>query len=268
MNDDFAHRIFEPNRRRLTDLARGLLGTPQDAEDIVQDAYLRAHASVPPGLVTAQAWLRTVVRNLAIDQLRRQRLERDRRSHMPDGGVADGAPESVAPSAESAAARSQQCAAALRLIAHTLSPLEAAAVLLHEVFEADYADIAGSAGKSEAACRQLVRRARRKLRDGLPQAERGRPRGDAQLAGMLVTLYSRAIENRDPQLLHALLGAPVVMASAAPARAAIEAPCAPRSRVALAQVDGRFAVVLMLDGKVLCALLVGVLSNPELELPA
>ena len=266
MNDDFAHRIFQPNRRRLVDLARSLLGTPHDAEDIVQDAYLRAHAGVPPGLVSVQAWLRTVVRHLAIDQLRRQRLARDRRSRMPDDGAADGDRESVAPSAESTAARSQESAAALRLLADTLSPREAAAVLLREVFEADYAEIADSAGKSEAACRQLVRRARRKLRDGLPPPERGRHRDDAQLSGMLFTLYSRAIETRDPQLLHALLGAPVVLASAAPVGAKVEASCAPRSQVALAQVGGRFAVVLMLDGKVLCTLPVGVLSDPELEL--
>lgn len=267
MNDDFAHRIFQPSRRRLIELARGLLGTPHDAEDIVQDAYLRAHAGVPPGLVSAQAWLRTVVRHLAIDQLRHQRLARDWRSRMPDDGAADGDPESVAPSAESTAARSQESAAALRLIVDTLSPLEAAAVLLREVFEADYAEIADSAGKTETACRQLVHRARRKLQGDLPRPVRGRQRDDAEPSGMLFRLCMHAIESRNPQALHALLGAPVVTASAAPVRG-IEAPCAPRSHVTLAQVGGRFALVLMLDGKVLCALPVGVLSEREFELPA
>src|SRR5256885_10300828 len=75
MDDDFALHHFHPMRRRLVELARALLGTSADAEDTVQDAWLRVHDGVPANLVSVEAWLATVVRHLAVDRLRRRRLE-------------------------------------------------------------------------------------------------------------------------------------------------------------------------------------------------
>jgi RNA polymerase sigma-70 factor (ECF subfamily) len=255
MNDDFALRQFHPMRRRLIELARALLGTSAEAEDTVQDAWLRVHAGVPPGLVSVEAWLATVVRHLAVDRLRRRRLEQA----WQHAETAQTDPERhVAASAERLAAQRLDAAAALRRIADVLSPPEAAALLLHELFDVDFAAIAASAGKGEAACRQLVHRAWRKVRGG---TRRRRDAGDAEA---LFRVCMLAVQARDARVLHAVLARPLVTARAltrpVPQRAA-----SPRTECTLAQVGGRHALVLMLDGVVLCALPVGVVGEGEHE---
>lgn len=232
---------FEPNRRRLLDFARGLLGTQADAEDCVQDAWLRACAGRPTGLASADAWMHTVVRHLAFDRLRRLKLERE-------WLAASQAEPQPAPSAEQQAAQAQELSLALRRLVRVLSPAEAAAWLLREVFDADHAEIARSAGRSEVASRQWLRRAGEKLRRGLDRDDEG--------VDALLRTFVQSIAMRDPQVLHALLRQPAVQASAAPAVAA--AGDAPRTRCTMAQVGGRYALVLELDGQVLCTLPVGV----------
>ena len=256
MDDDFARRSFEHRRRHLLDLARGLLGTQVDAEDVVQDAWLRVHAGLPPGLASTEAWLSTVVRHLAIDRLRRRRLEREWQAQAAHEAHA------VAPSAEDQAAAALDSARALRLLTGTLSPLEAAAVLLREVFDADYADIARSARRSDAACRQLVHRALQRLRAA--EASARREHDDAHDA--LFALCWQAIGSRSPAALHALLAKAPATASAPMPVPAIATPTA-AAHCTVAQVQGRFAVVLVLDGKVLCALPVGPLGNSTRESP-
>jgi len=206
MNDDFALLHFHPMRRRLFELARSLLGTSADAEDAVQDAWLRVHGGVPSGLKSAEAWLMTVVRHLAIDQLRRRRLDRAWRD---EAGPLDGiAPQATAPSAESMASHRLDGAAALRRITDALAPGEAAALLLHEVFDVDYAAIARSAGRTEAACRQMVRRAWRKVKKAPPE------RRNELDAETLFKLCWLAMQTHDAGVLHAVLMQPVVTALA------------------------------------------------------
>src|SRR5690349_5321494 len=129
MNDDFARHHFHPMRRRLVELARALLGTSADAEDTVQDAWLRVHDGVPANLVSIEAWLATVVRHLAVDRLRRRRLEQAWQHAAARDALAG--PQS-APSAEQLVDARREAAAALRRMARVLSPHEAAALLLHE----------------------------------------------------------------------------------------------------------------------------------------
>jgi len=120
--------IVPSERGRLLDLARSLLGTQAEAEDAVQDAYLRAVDSAPAALASPQAWLSTVVRHIAIDRLRRRRLEAQwMEAERP------GADTRTAPSAEDDASRRMERDHALRFLADTLSPAEAAIVLLRDV---------------------------------------------------------------------------------------------------------------------------------------
>lgn len=149
------------DHRQLLRAATRLLG-PAEAEDAVQDAYVRALEGRPGELNSTQAWLLTVVRNLAIDRLRR-------RSWMPQWLEATGATdaEQASPSAEADAALAQEAAHALRRLAAHLTPEDGAAVLLHEVFEATHADIAEASSRSEAASRQQLRRALLRLRAAL-----------------------------------------------------------------------------------------------------
>jgi RNA polymerase sigma-70 factor (ECF subfamily) len=245
---------FRRRHRRLMDTARSLLGTPAEAEDVVQEAYLRSHQASKQPVESPDAWLLTVVRHLAVDRLRRRRLERE----WLQADLA-AASDAGTPSAEQVAALNAQCETALWQLARRLTPLEAAVLLLRELFELDYAEIARSAGKSEAACRQVVHRALLRVRDRRPAARQGE---DVE---WLWAMCRQAWLTQSPAVLHTLLkSAAPVGASAAgspmPARTG-----APRSRVGLAQVAGRFAVVLELDGQFLCSLPVGPIGDPAQE---
>lgn len=149
-----AHSLEDIDRRRLVRAATRLLG-PVDAEDAVQDAYVRALEANDATLVlnSTQAWLHTVVRNMAIDRLRRRNWIAQWLQEEALGGGANDALR-AAPSAESDAALAEEVAQALRLMAAHLAPEDGAAVLLHEVFEASHTDIAHAAGRSEAGNRQ------------------------------------------------------------------------------------------------------------------
>jgi RNA polymerase sigma factor (sigma-70 family) len=248
MNDS-----FHSHRRRLLDLARSLLGSQADAEDAVQDAWLRAHADMPRELRSAEAWLTTVVKHVAIDRLRRRQLEREVVARAGDLGV-----ELAEPSAEQVAAAGLDGAAALRHLAATLTPVEAAALLLREVFDADYADIAHSAKKGEAACRQIVHRALKRVRSAPPREPRD------ETADALFQICWRAIATCNPAALHAVLASPEVMAVArTPAPICAAGPG--RIRQGIAHVGGRFAVVVVMDGQVLCTLPIGAMVTATMR---
>jgi RNA polymerase sigma-70 factor (ECF subfamily) len=152
---------FEPHRVRLLGLARGWLGNHADAQDAVQDAWLRVQSGVPPTLESDAAWLVSVLRHLCIDRLRRRRIEaREASAEADDAGVR----QPHEPSAEQVATRLLESQAALRRMAGLLAPDDLAAVLLHAVFDYEHRDIARWAGQSEAATRQRVHRALRRTR--------------------------------------------------------------------------------------------------------
>ena len=154
------------DHRQLLRAATRLLG-PAEAEDAVQDAYVRVLESQPGELNSTQAWLLTVVRNLAIDRLRRRNWMQQ---WLETTGAA-GATEQASPSAEADAALTQQAAHALRLLATHLAPEDGAALLLHEVFEVSHGEIAEASGRSEAASRQQLRRALLRLRQAPDAAD-------------------------------------------------------------------------------------------------
>src|SRR5687767_14471343 len=119
---------FEAHRPRLTALARAWLGNRADAEDLVQEAWLRADGRLPEAPGEAEAWLVTVVRHLCSDRLRRQRLEH---RHAAQGDAA----VEHAPSAEQAASLAMEAMSALQRLVRRLQPHDVAAVLLHAVFD-------------------------------------------------------------------------------------------------------------------------------------
>ncbi len=213
--------IVPSERGRLLDLARSLLGTQAEAEDAVQDAYLRAVDSAPAALASPQAWLSTVVRHIAIDRLRRRRLEA-----LWMEAERPGADTRTAPSAEDDASRRMERDHALRFLADTLSPAEAAIVLLRDVFDIDHEVIAAKAGKTEAACRQMVHRALLRLKAQVARGERPKPElpedapDDGETADAVFVLCVRAIEGLSPNPLFAILAAPVVSAAVRAAEAA------------------------------------------------
>jgi RNA polymerase sigma-70 factor (ECF subfamily) len=227
---------MDPHRQRLVSLARRLLTTHADAEDAVQDTILRAFAASASWSAPRSAWLHTVLRNTAIDQLRRKDMEA---SHTDIETPPDASSESLVE------VRSD-CEAALRHLLSRVRPSEAVAILLRDVFEFDYDEIARIVGKSDVACRQLLHRARERAH---------RADSSADAAELHVALCWRAIEARDPAPLMELLQRTVDCAR--PYSGGAVPRYGSRSSTKLVHVNGHYAIALMLDGVVLCIVPVG-----------
>src|ERR1700761_5515317 len=152
-----------PYRRRLLGLAYRMLGSRSDAEDVVQDAYLR-FADGDDGR-NPEPFLVTVVTRLCLDRLKSARAQRE-------VYVGPWLPEPVFDTdglaAEAATELADDLSFALLLALDRLSPQERAAFLLHDVFEVPFSEIAAMIDRSEPACRQLATRARRAVRDERP----------------------------------------------------------------------------------------------------
>jgi RNA polymerase sigma-70 factor, ECF subfamily len=157
---------FAATRARLFAIAYRMLGTRADAEDVLQDAWLRWHQVDRSSLQSAEAWLVTVVTRLAIDRLRAAKTEREAYVGfwLPEPLVAV---DERTP--ESAAELAGELSVAMLWVLERLAPEERAAFLLRQVFDRDYDEIAGLLGKSEAACRQMVHRAQTRVLQEQPR---------------------------------------------------------------------------------------------------
>jgi RNA polymerase sigma-70 factor (ECF subfamily) len=163
--------IFAAHRTRLTDVAYRVLGSLADAEDVVQEAWLRWSAADRSDVDNPQAYLVTVTTRLAIDRLRRVR---SRRESYPGPWLPE--PVSTAPGLVEQVELAETVELALLVVLETLSPLERAAFVLHEAFGLSYAEIGEVIGRTEAATRQLARRARDHVREGRPRYDADRQR--------------------------------------------------------------------------------------------
>ncbi|AMV41657.1 sigma-70 family RNA polymerase sigma factor [Paraburkholderia caribensis] len=244
---------FEAMRARLFALAYRMLGSRAEAEDIVQDAWLKWHAADPREVRSPAAWLTTIATHLAIDRLRHLQIERATRSGgwMPEPWI-----ESLAPSAEDLALQAVQMSYGVMLLLERLKPEERAAFVLHEAFDCDYAEIAKILAKTPANCRQMVHRARARLqREGVP-AKRADPAAHARIVERL----RAAMEAQDRAgLVRLFCEVPSVMSDAAePVDAVATAEQAAttlsmRSRgdqMETVTMNGMRAVALMRDGEI------------------
>ena len=152
---------FEANRDRLASLAYRLLGSAADAEDAVQDTFLRWHAADHEHIAVPEAWLTKVVTNVALDRLRSARMRRERAAGdwLPEP-LLDGDP--MLGPAETAEQRESVTLAVLTLM-ERLSPVERAVYVLREAFSYSHAEIAGILDISESASQQHAHRARRRV---------------------------------------------------------------------------------------------------------
>jgi RNA polymerase sigma-70 factor, ECF subfamily len=159
-------REFETHRPRLFSLAYRMLGSVMDAEDMVQETFLRWQRGDGSTVECARSFLTTILTRLCIDHLRSARVRREQYVGVwlpePLLGEEDATPEDASVLQES-------ISMAFLVLLETLSPSERACFLLHEVFGYAYAEIAGITGESEANCRQLVSRARRRVAEGRPR---------------------------------------------------------------------------------------------------
>jgi RNA polymerase sigma-70 factor, ECF subfamily len=188
--------LFERERRRLFTMAYGFLGSRADAEDVVQDAWLRWHGRDEKTVDNPAAWLTTVTARLALDRLRSARVKRET---YP--GVWLPEPIVETPSVESALLAESGLTLAFLFLLERLGAEERAAFVLREVFNRSYREIGEALGRPEASCRQLVKRAREKVRRD--QSARG-PASRPQVEHTLGSFLDALEEGDEMKLLESL----------------------------------------------------------------
>ncbi len=188
---------FDPHRRALTGLAYRMLGSVSDAEDVVQDAFLRWYAAPRADVAEPRAYLMRVVTRLCLDVLKSARVRRETY-------VGPWLPEPVLDEAavqpDSASELAEDISVALLLALERLTPTERAAFLLHDVFDRDFNEVAAILGRSAAACRQLAFRARGRVR-----ASPRRYSADPAEGTRLAVAFMLAAQTGDVKALTALL---------------------------------------------------------------
>jgi RNA polymerase sigma-70 factor (ECF subfamily) len=205
---------YQELRPLLFSIAYRMVGSASEAEDLVQEAYLRFHRAVSGGaeVESPKAYLSAVTTRLAIDHLRSARARRERY-------VGAWLPEPLVTGEESDPAGHAETADSLSLaflvLLERLSPVQRAVFLLHEVFGYGYAEIAGLVGRSEDNCRQIAARARRHVEAGRPRFEASRRQREE-----LARRFFAAVDQGDTEGLVSLLAADAVLYGDAPALAA------------------------------------------------
>ncbi|HJZ70528.1 MAG TPA: RNA polymerase sigma-70 factor [Vicinamibacterales bacterium] len=200
MNETALER-FQAQRPLLFSVAYRMLGSASDAEDVVQDAWLRFSAAQPAQVRSPKAFLTTIVTRLCLDRLKSARASREAYvgPWLPEPVVTD-----EQPGPERSMALSESVTLAFMVLLETLSPEERAVFLLREVFEHDYADIAAMLETTSANCRQLFHRAKERLAEKRP-----RFRGAAAAKRPLVDRFVQALRTGDAEAFTSVLAADV-----------------------------------------------------------
>jgi RNA polymerase sigma factor (sigma-70 family) len=195
--------VHETLRPRMLAIAYRMTGSVAEAEDIVQDAFERLHREGEAEVASPRAWLTTVTTRLSIDHLRSARARREQYTGqwLPEPVVTD-----PAPGPHEAAESAEAISLALLVVLETLSPLERAVFLLHEVFDYGYDEIAAIIERSPAACRQLGSRARRHVEARRPRFEPSREAREA-----LVRRFLAAMQDGDTEALLSMLAEDAVV---------------------------------------------------------
>lgn len=197
-----AAALFELHRPRLFGIAYRMLGSRTEAEDIVQDAYLRWHAADRTAIEQPRRYLGTVVTRLCLDRMKSAQARRE-------VYVGQWLPEPVVDEdfdGERAVDLAHDISVALMLLLERLSPLERASFLLHDVFGLDFTEIARVLDRGEAACRQLAARARVHIEASRPRFPASREDGDR-----LAAAFQAAMTSGDTQAFAQILAEDAVL---------------------------------------------------------
>jgi RNA polymerase sigma factor (sigma-70 family) len=238
---------FEAYRTHLRAVAYQMLGSLSEADDAVQEAWLRLRRSDTTAVENLEAWLTTVVGRVCLDMLRSRRLRREERldAHVPEpilsreGGLD---PEDEALLADSVGL-------ALLVVLETLSPAERLAFVLHDMFDVPFEEIALIVGRSSTAARQLASRARRRVKGATPVSD-----ADLDLQRRAVDAFLAAAREGDFEGLVAVLDPDVVLRAdvgAVPpgeSRVIRGAPAVAAQALAFARRYGRLARPALVNG--------------------
>jgi RNA polymerase sigma-70 factor (ECF subfamily) len=210
---DVLAAAFEEHRDHLRAVAYRLLGSASDADDAVQDTWLRLSGTDASEVENLAGWLTTVVARVALNMLRSRR----HRNEEPVGDFWSGAAEAAAPGGpadpEDEAVLADSVGLALLVVLDTLTPSERLAFVLHDMFAMAFTEVAGVLGRSEDATRQLASRARRRVR-GAPSPERA---ADVARQREVAAAFLRAARGGDISALVAVLDADVTLTADAAA---------------------------------------------------
>ncbi|MFS2007185.1 sigma-70 family RNA polymerase sigma factor [Duganella sp. CT11-25] len=187
--------MFEQLRPRLKAISCRIVGSEAEAEDIVQDCFLKWHGAEQATLATPAAWLTTVVQHQSIDRLRKRG-----RDAVAARIAMELVPEVQPALPEEHLLRRAELGEALARLLACLSPSERLALVLHEVFECEHADIAAALGTKVVNARQYLARARRRLRE-----DKGEASPDEKLCRELIRRFQAAINGRDVPAMVTLL---------------------------------------------------------------
>jgi RNA polymerase sigma-70 factor (ECF subfamily) len=241
---------FEEHRAHLHTVAYRILGSASDADDAVQEAWLRLSRSDVSGVRNLRAWLTTVTGRVALNMLQAHQAHQARQARQPrreDAGA--GAPEPAGP--EDEALLGDSVGAALQVLLDTLEPRERLAFVLHDLFAVPFDEIAPVVGTSGAAARQLASRARRRVRAApQPVADTLKARQDRQRE-VVAAFFAAAREARFEALLELLDPDVVMRADEAAARMG-----------AAGETAGADAVARWLSGRAQAAVLADVAGEP------
>ncbi len=226
---------FEPYRRRLLGLAYRMLGSMADAEDAVQETYLRWHATDRERVLDPKAFLMTTTARICLDMLTSARARREEYvgPWLPEPVV-----DTAALSPDSRTELAEDLSIALLLTLDRLSPLERAAFLLHDVFDFSFSEVATALNRGEAACRQLAARARAHVRAARPRGGSPPTRSDEIDAkhAQLLSAFAAATQAGDLNRLTQMLASDVHVVTDGGGKV----------RAALKAIDGRDRVAQFL----------------------
>jgi RNA polymerase sigma-70 factor, ECF subfamily len=262
MNEQNATDLFEAHRPLLFALAYRMLGSAMEAEDIVQEAYLRYQAVEPDTIRSPKAFLSTMVTRLCLNQLESARAQREAYVGvwLPEPLLTgdDAASAARMPSPAQQAELHESLALAFLVLLEQLTPVERAVFLLREVFDYAYAEIAAIVEKDEGACRQIFSRAKKHI-----VTQRPRFRATPEHHQQLLSRFMQAVGNGDVDDLVQVLADDVTLWAdgGGKARGAATKPLHGRSVVAkfvlastrylagdvdieIAEVNGQLAAVL------------------------
>ncbi len=234
---------FEQHRPHLRAVACRMLGSLTEADDAVQEAWLRMERTEVGDVRNMRGWLTTVVARICLDMLRARSA---RREEPLDEAPAVAAPDAVDPEAEAELADS--IGVALLVILQTLTPAERLAFVLHDMFDLPYAEIAPIVGRTENTAAQLAARARRRVRGKTPD-----PATDLVRQRRLVDAFLTAARDGDFDALLAVLDGDVVLhvdATAAGSPTTIRGAHAVAANARAFSANARFAEPALVDGAV------------------
>src|SRR5207248_3205002 len=197
---------FESYRSYLFAIAYRMLGSAMDAEDMVQETYLRYQATPPETITSPKAFLTTIITRLCMDQLHLARRQRELYvgPWLPEPIIAATTAEAADP--QERVDTEESISLAFLMLLEQLQPFERAVFLLREVFDYDYAEIATMLGKSEAACRRSFSRAKKHLSEHRPRFP-----PSPQTHQQLLSRYVQAVQTGEMTALMDLLAEEVTL---------------------------------------------------------